>query len=71
MQITCPVLKVDKSYRRRCFIIDKIETLVGAEIHSGTQTKQWRETRFDATLRIEGTGGALRAAGMGSERERQ
>jgi len=35
-QITCPVLKVDKSYRRRCFIIDKIETLVGAEIHFGT-----------------------------------
>ncbi|SAK46062.1 hypothetical protein AWB76_00821 [Caballeronia temeraria] len=33
MQITCPAAKLDKFQRRRCFIIDKIETYVGSEKH--------------------------------------
>jgi len=32
MQIACPTPKVDKFERRRCFIIDKIATVVGAEM---------------------------------------
>jgi len=36
MQVTCPTRMVDKFIRRRCFIIDKFETDVGAEIHFRT-----------------------------------